>query len=247
MESRTGSVETLPQDATKLFSLTGKKILATGGSGFLGKNWIKAIRKAGGTPCNLDIVPDKSSFTIRADILDTENILRRLAGMDFDGLVNGIFYNPSPNVPATEEDWDRQSALLKATEQLIRYVAIRMNPGGSIVNVGSDLSLIAPDPRLYEGRTMKGSHYTIFKHAIIGLTRHYAPILAKKNIRINTLCPGSVYNGDDEFKERLEKLIPMGRVAQPDEYDGAIIFLLSDASRYMTGSTLVMDGGRTCW
>jgi NAD(P)-dependent dehydrogenase (short-subunit alcohol dehydrogenase family) len=126
---------------------------------------------------------------------------------------------------------------------------------GVIVNVASDLGLIAPDQRLYrqddlpeEQQPVKPVTYSVVKSGLIGLTRYLATYWTDANIRVNAISPGGVFNGQPEiFLDRLQQLIPMGRMAERDEYQGAILFLCSDASSYMTGSNLVVDGGRTCW
>ena len=126
---------------------------------------------------------------------------------------------------------------------------------GVILNIASDLSIISPDQRLYKKEELKESEqpvkpvtYSVIKHGIIGLTRYLATYWADKNIRVNSLSPGGVYiDQSDEFLVKLANLIPMGRMANLNEYKSAIIFLVSDASSYMTGSNLVIDGGRTCW
>jgi len=126
---------------------------------------------------------------------------------------------------------------------------------GVIVNVASDLALIAPDQRLYRQpgiaehlQPVKPVTYSIVKSALIGLTHYLATYWAGRGVRVNAISPGGVYNGQpDEFVAKLSNLIPMGRMAKLDEYQGAILFLCSDASSYMTGSNLVVDGGRTCW
>jgi NAD(P)-dependent dehydrogenase (short-subunit alcohol dehydrogenase family) len=126
---------------------------------------------------------------------------------------------------------------------------------GVILNIASDLGLIAPDQRLYrkeglpeEMQPVKPVTYSVIKHGVIGLTKYLATYWADKNIRVNSLSPGGVYaNQDPEFQSRLVKLIPLGRMASEDEYKGAIAFLVSDASSYMTGTNLVIDGGRTVW
>ena len=127
--------------------------------------------------------------------------------------------------------------------------------GGVILNIASDLALIAPDQRLYrqdglpnELQPVKPITYSVVKAGLLGLTRYLATYWAEKGVRVNAICPGGVYNGqDDEFVKRLTSLIPMNRMADLDEYKPAIVFLLSDASRYMTGAIIAMDGGRTAW
>lgn len=126
---------------------------------------------------------------------------------------------------------------------------------GVIINIASDLGLIAPDQRLYrkpgvpdDRQPVKPVTYSVVKHGIIGLTRYLATYWAERNVRVNALAPGGVRTEQpEEFIRRLSSLIPMGRMASKDEYKAAIVFLASDASSYMTGTTLVIDGGRTCW
>ena len=127
--------------------------------------------------------------------------------------------------------------------------------GGVILNISSDLGIVAPDQRIYfkqglplEKQPVKPVSYSVVKSALIGLTKYLATYWADKNIRVNALCPGGVQTDQpDEFLEKLTFRIPMGRMARKDEYKGAILFLVSDASSYMTGATLIIDGGRTCW
>jgi NAD(P)-dependent dehydrogenase (short-subunit alcohol dehydrogenase family) len=127
--------------------------------------------------------------------------------------------------------------------------------GGVILNIASDLGMIAPDQRIYrdpdaveERQPVKPVTYSVVKHGLIGLTRYLATYWPDKGVRANALCPGGIYNSQpDDFVERLTNLIPMGRMADKDDYTGAVLFMLSDASRYMNGSVVTIDGGRTCW
>ena len=127
---------------------------------------------------------------------------------------------------------------------------------GVIVNIASDVALISPDHRIYEGMKTGEANkpfntpiaYSMSKAAILAFTRYLATYWADKGIRVNALSPAGVYdNHDPEFVRRLSQLIPIGRMAHKDEYQGAILFLVSDASSFMTGANLVVDGGRTAW
>lgn len=126
---------------------------------------------------------------------------------------------------------------------------------GVILNISSDLGIIAPDQRIYmqdgledKDQMIKPVTYSVIKHGLLGLTKYLATYWAKKGIRVNAVCPGGIYNGQEEqFLKKLTNLIPMGRMADKEEYKATILYLISDASSYMTGSTVIVDGGRTCW
>jgi NAD(P)-dependent dehydrogenase (short-subunit alcohol dehydrogenase family) len=127
--------------------------------------------------------------------------------------------------------------------------------GGVILNISSDLGLIGPDQRIYERANLepheqptKPVSYSVVKTGLIGLTRFLATYWADRGVRVNALCPGGVEAGQpDEFKRRVTFRIPLARMARQDEYKGAVLFLVSDASSYVTGATIVADGGRSCW
>jgi NAD(P)-dependent dehydrogenase (short-subunit alcohol dehydrogenase family) len=132
---------------------------------------------------------------------------------------------------------------------------LAMNGGGVILNVASDLAVISPDQRIYrqpglpnDSQPVKPVTYSVVKAGLIGLTRYLATYWAEQEVRVNAVSPGGVFSGQDEdFVEKLTNLIPMGRMANKDEYKATIVYLLSDASSYVTGLNLMADGGRTCW
>ena len=134
--------------------------------------------------------------------------------------------------------------------------AISKNPnGGSIVNISSDLGLIAPDQRLYakdgvddDKQNAKPVTYSVVKTGLIGLTRYLATYWADKNVRCNAMCPGGVENGQSkDFLNKIHSRIPMDRLAKPNEYQGSLLWMLSDASSYLNGAVISVDGGRTVW
>jgi NAD(P)-dependent dehydrogenase (short-subunit alcohol dehydrogenase family) len=127
--------------------------------------------------------------------------------------------------------------------------------GGVILNVASTMAIAAPDQRIYikpglspEEQMVKPVSYPPIKAGLLGLTIYLATYWAEKNVRVNAISPGGVYDGQiDPFLFNYTNRVPMGRMADKDEYKGAILFLCSDASSYMTGANLVIDGGLTCW
>jgi|APSaa5957512535_1039671.scaffolds.fasta_scaffold11004_3 NAD(P)-dependent dehydrogenase (short-subunit alcohol dehydrogenase family) len=127
--------------------------------------------------------------------------------------------------------------------------------GGVILNISSDLSVFAPDQRLYrkdgipeEMQPVKPVTYSVIKAGLIGLTNYLATYWNDQGIRANALSPGGVFNGQgDDFVYKINSLIPLGRMANRDEYRAAVQFLCSDASSYMNGQNIVIDGGRSVW
>ena len=157
------------------------------------------------------------------------------------------------------EQWDLQVAVgltgAFLCSQVFGSAMAAAGNGGVILNIASDLSVISPDQRLYRKdglpddlQPVKPVTYSVIKAGLIGLTRYLATYWADQGIRCNALSPGGVYNGQSkEFVARLNSLIPLGRMANRDEYREAIQFLCSHASLYMNGHNIVIDGGRSCY
>lgn len=184
------------------------------------------------------------------------------------GLVNNAAINPSVEHGREKftrfedfsvEVWNLEVAVgltgAILCSQIFGQAMVKNKVAGSLVHIASDHGLIAPNQNLYkiagvpsEEQPTKPVSYSVIKHGLIGLSRYLATYWSQYNIRSNALCPGGVRNGQNEsFLAEFSKLVPLGRAAEPNEYHGALIFLLSNESSYMTGATLVVDGGRSTW
>jgi NAD(P)-dependent dehydrogenase (short-subunit alcohol dehydrogenase family) len=210
---------------------------------------------------------------LRVDITDPrsvetllQDVLTRYGRVDV--LINNAANNPTMEAGSAVEFSRLESITLKQWQADLAvgltgaFLCSRVIGGemarqgrGVIVNVASDLALIGPDQRLYrkpglpdELQPVKPVTYSVVKSGLLGLTRYLATYWATSGVRVNAISPGGVYTDQpEEFVRRLSNLIPLGRMARVDEYEGAILFLCSDASSYMTGANLVVDGGRTSW
>jgi NAD(P)-dependent dehydrogenase (short-subunit alcohol dehydrogenase family) len=160
------------------------------------------------------------------------------------------------NFPLSKWDEDLD-VVLKGSFLCCQVIGSHMarQKSGVILNIASDLAIIAPDQRLYkqdglpdELQPVKPVTYSVAKSGLIGLTRYLATYWAKSGVRVNAISPGGVFNDQPEsFVQRLNQLIPMGRMADVDEWQGAVLFLTSDASSYITGINIIIDGGRSLW
>lgn len=263
------------------FSLENKNIIITGGAGLLGEQHVLAVAEKRGTPIifdnnNLNILKLKkklSNLKIKAYFFKG-NVASEKSLLSFkyflkkkklypNVIINNAALNPKLNKINSSnllekysiKDWNKEIEIgltgAFLTSKIIGGIMSKTD-GGVIINISSDLGLIAPDNRIYNPSkkqiNVKPVSYSVIKHGIIGLTKYLATYWADKNIRTNCLCPGGVYESQDKaFVKKISNLIPLKRMARVDEYKGAIQFLCSDASSYMNGSNLIIDGGRTIW
>lgn len=201
------------------------------------------------------------------DISDEQNVKNMIKEIrqqfkTIDVLVNNAHYVPrgDPNIDAKFENfplslWEKTiQSNLNNIFLCCREVGRTMikQKFGSIINISSIYGIVGPDQRIYgKSRLNSPSFYSATKGAIVNLTRHLASEWGKYNVRVNTLTLGGVYDkklhGNSEFVKNYSKRTMLGRMANPNDYDGAILFLASDSSRYMTGSNLIIDGGWTAW
>ena len=207
-------------------------------------------------PFELDVTSSESIEILLKDLLRSLgriDILINNAAIDpkveDNGLSSRLEHFP-------EEEWQRQidvglTGAFLCSKRLGAHMARQMR--GVILNIASDLSVIAPDQRLYakpeiapERQVVKPVSYSVIKTALIGLTRYLASYWAAQGVRVNALSPAGVGDRvDDDFRRRICNLIPMGRMATRSDYHGTIQYLCSDASAYMTGQNIVVDGGRS--
>ena len=212
---------------------------------------------------NLMFVP--VDLTRRTSIETGLAKLKRTWGVPH-GLINNAALDSPPNASAAENgpfetypesSWDDvMAANVKGVFLSCQVLGGEMAKAsrGSIVNISSTYGLVSPDQRIYEYRQESGSAfykpiaYSASKSALFNMTRYLSTYWADKNVRVNTLTFGGVFNNQDEkFLQGYCARVPLGRMANPDEYNGAIIYLVSDASSYMTGANMVIDGGWTAW
>ena len=182
------------------------------------------------------------------------------------GLVNNAALDAPPNAPAEENgpfetypesSWNKVMEVnAKGVFLCCQVIGGQMAAAGrgSIINISSIYGLVSPDQRIYDYRRKNGAEfykpvaYSASKSALLNLTRYLATYWANRNVRVNSLTFAGVFNNQEpEFLENYCAKVPLGRMAQEDEYNGAVIFLLSDAASYMTGSNVVIDGGWTAW
>ena len=256
-----------------LFDIKGKVAVITGGLGKLGTEYAKTLVNHGAKVVIIDVVSIKDDhelfpyvqkdmvLALRADITkikdlesalsviekkwDTPNILINNAAIDFPPSGGGDTFETYP-LEKLQKVLDVNLTGTIICCQIFGG-AMAKAKNGSIINIYSTYGIVSPDQRIYTN-FIKPVSYSVTKSGILNLTRYLATYWATSNVRVNTLSPGGVFNNQPkDFVERYNDRTPLGRMANADEYNGAILFLSSDASRYMTGANLVIDGGWTAW
>jgi NAD(P)-dependent dehydrogenase (short-subunit alcohol dehydrogenase family) len=250
----------------RLFDLSGRVAVVTGGLGQLGSVYVDGLRERGMTVAVWDVdaddavdVTDRASIEAATDRLVAESGVPHL-------LVNNAAIDTPPDAPADEvgpfetypeASFDRvMDVNVKGTLLCCQVVGAAMarEGRGSVVNISSIYGLLSPQQDVYDFRRQAGETfvkpvaYSVSKAAVLNLTRYLATYWAKDGVRVNTLTLAGIANEQPaEFVEAYTARVPLGRMARAEEALGAVVFLASDASSYMTGANLVVDGGWTAW
>jgi NAD(P)-dependent dehydrogenase (short-subunit alcohol dehydrogenase family) len=258
-----------------IFDLTNKVAIITGGTGWLGFNFAKILAQYNASIIitTRDLNKGKEvlnklnkscktqkHYCLSIDINDSEEVIKD----KFDNIVkiynkidilinNAVrFINKDIfNINLDEfNTYQKQNGFYFYLSKLVRDLTIINKSYSSIVNIGSMYGLVSSYPEIYnydDVETASSIAYHTLKGGLINMTKHMAIYWAKDNVRVNCLSPGAFPKTTikDSFKKRLEKKIPLGRIGEPNELEGPILLLVSDASSYMTGHNLIVDGGWT--
>ena len=264
-------------DVKKLFDLHDKIVIITGAAGNLGSQYAEGLSQMGANVvlCDIDFKKcekisdnlnkryDVESISLKLDLTkksSISNLVKKTVQKfsKIDVLINNAAYQGTPKTRTTSfenldlSEWNSAISVnltgIFLTCQEVGKI-MKKQGSGNIINIGSTYGLVAPDQRIYgKSGQNAASFYSATKSAVINLTRYLASYWENSGIRVNTLSPGGVKrNQDKSFIKNYSKKTMIGRMANKDEYVGAVIFLASDASSYMTGSNLIIDGGWTAW
>lgn len=253
-----------------MFDLDGRVAVVTGGGGLIGEAVVRGLREQGGTVVIADR-PDSGGRALAtelgdavtfvgADVTDEQSVTDLVGSVvdahgRLDALVN-CAYPQTEGYGARYEDVDYAEFCENLVSHLGGYyltsraagaVMGEQADGGCIVNLGSIYGVQAPDFSLYEGLdTTSPVAYAAIKGGVVNLTRYLASYLGADGVRANAVSPGGVADDHDEtFVERYEARTVLGRMAEPEDVAGAVVYLVSDASAYVTGHNLLVDGGWT--
>jgi NAD(P)-dependent dehydrogenase (short-subunit alcohol dehydrogenase family) len=222
---------------------------------FLKKRLVKSFPELEILIFKMDVTKEKSIKKISQYLKKKNikiNILVNNAAIDSKVKKNQSMTNTGQFEKISSTEWTRHLNVGLMGSMLCSKIFGEMmsknKNGGVILNIASDLSIIAPNHSIYKKGVYKPVMYSVIKHGLLGLTKYLATYWHNKNIRCNAISPGPVENNQSKnFINKLKKQIPLNRLAKKNEYIAAIQFLCSDASSYMTGQNLVIDGGRSIW
>lgn len=251
------------------FRLTGKVAIVTGGTGLYGTPFVAALAEAGAhvvVTSRSAAKAEKAAAGLREqgwsaigealDLADESSVNALHAAVTdahgrIDVLVNNAVHRIGGGLSdTTADDWDATSAVnSRGLFLLTKAVAATMTAqgSGSVINIGSIYGLVGPDFPIYEGTGVSSPlFYAYDKAGMIGFTRYLASALGRSGVRVNCLCPGGLYSGQEQaFVDAYSARVPLGRMATESDVTGALVFLASDASAYVTGVELPVDGGWT--
>ncbi len=253
----------------EFFDLTGKNIVVMGGSGIIGQEISRALAEFGATVCLVDVQkPADASLLSHKNIIYYEadltgeaalrGVLDKIIGEKkrVHGLVNsayprtkdwGVKFEKIPYA-STLANFEYQFGTCFLACQIVAE-HMKKSGGGNIVNVGSTYGVVGPDFSVYGNTEMTmPAAYSAIKGGVINFTRYLAAYYGRDNVRVNCLSPGGVFNNQPApFVEKYSQKTPLGRMAKPQDMAGAVVYLLSEASAYVTGHNLMVDGGWTAW
>ena len=261
--------------AVARFDLTGLVAWVPGGAGLLGSVVCRALAEHGAQVIVGDIRADAAAHNaeeltdaglkaeaMQVDIGDERNVIdcvERIISRHkrIDILVNMTYQHTKTAMDKlTAAEWNEAigvslTGAFVATREVGKVMG--QQGGGSIIHFSSMYGLVSPDPRMYPPtQRMNPIDYGVAKAGILQLVRYQAVVLAPQRVRVNAIAPGpfpmpSTHGTDDQFMARLKAKVPLGRVGNPDEISGAVVFLASDAASFITGTNIVVDGGWTAW
>jgi NAD(P)-dependent dehydrogenase (short-subunit alcohol dehydrogenase family) len=264
-------------DLLKRFSLDSRQVLITGATGYLGRAMARGVAEMGASVFlngrnrrRVEMLAAelcKMGFDATPAVFDVND--GRAVRTWFDlygdeplhGLVNNAYAGSAGSVETASEEEFRSSfeVSLVSTQRLLQSAlpslraAVLGGASASVINIGSMYGMVSPDQRVYGGKHVSNPpFYGAAKAALLQWTRYAACEFGPEGIRVNSISPGpfpstEVHTADPELVEILAKKVPMGRVGCAEEMQGPLAFLLSDASAYVNGANLVVDGGWTCW
>ena len=260
-----------------IFDLTDKTVILTGAAGYLGGNYADGLSQSGANVVLADInyqgckklehkireKYDVDPLSVKLDLTQSKSINNLVSKItkkysSIDVLINNAAYQGTPKIRTagfenlTLETWNQAisvnlTGIFLLSQQIGKIM--KNQKFGNIINISSIYGIVGADQRIYGKSGLNSAvFYAATKGAVLNLTRYLASFWNRTGIRVNTFSPGGVENKQDKnFVKNYSKKTMIGRMARNDEYVGALIFLASDASSYMTGSNLIIDGGWTAW